>query len=99
MTYRLEFDTEALSEWKALDRGVQLALKKKLAKRLESPHVPASRLSGDLGDCYKIKNDKTGHRLVYQVFDDQVLVLVIAIGKRERLAAYLAAATRTKKAT
>lgn len=97
MQYRLEFDSEALAEWNNLDKGVREALKKKLAKRLMNPRVPAARLSADLSDCYKVKNDKTGHRLVYVVFDELVLVLVLAVGKRESLAVYLSAMLRVKK--
>jgi mRNA interferase RelE/StbE len=46
--------------------------------------------------CYKIKHNKTGHRLIYQVIDDEVVVLVLAIDKRENLDAYLSAASRIK---
>jgi mRNA interferase RelE/StbE len=63
-------------------------------KRLTEPHVPNDRLHHPLSDCYKIKNSKTGHRLVYRVIDAQVVVLVLAVGKRERMEAYLKAAQR-----
>ncbi|AHE59475.1 mRNA interferase RelE [Escherichia coli 2-210-07_S3_C3] len=39
-------------------------------------------------DCYKIKLRTLGYRLVYQVNDKELLVLVIAIGKREYSAVY-----------
>jgi mRNA interferase RelE/StbE len=45
-------------------------------------------------DCYKIKLRKVGYRLVYRVFDDRIVVQVIAIGKRERDEAYERAARR-----
>jgi mRNA interferase RelE/StbE len=47
----------------------------------------------------KKKLAKTGHRLVYRVIDEQVVVLVLAIGKRERLEAYLKAAQRNSAAS
>ncbi len=37
---------------------------------------------------------KTGHRLVYQVIDDQVIVYVISVDKRDDLLAYRLAAQR-----
>ena len=37
---------------------------------------------------------KTGHRLVYQVIDDQVIVYVISVDKRDDLMAYRLAAQR-----
>lgn len=96
MTFILKFEEEALAEWKKLDKSVSEPLKKKLAKRLQNPRVENERLTGQLKDCYKIKNNKTGHRLVYRVIDAEVVVLVLAVGKREDLAAYLAAASRLK---
>jgi mRNA interferase RelE/StbE len=45
-------------------------------------------------DCYKIKLRKAGYRLVYEVRDEEVVVLVVAIGKRERNAVYKTAAKR-----
>jgi mRNA interferase RelE/StbE len=94
MTFELRFEPEALKEWQSLDKSVREPLKKKLAKRLKEPHVPNERLHHRLSHCYKIKNSKTGHRLVYRVFDAQVVVLVLAVGKRARLDAYLKATQR-----
>lgn len=81
MTYKLEFDRRALKEWEKLGHPVRSQFKKKLAERLENPHVPASRLSGRT-NRYKIKLRSSGYRLVYEVFDDRILLLVIAVGKR-----------------
>ena len=98
MSFELRFEPDALKEWQALDKSVREPLKKKLAKRLEAPHVANERLHHRLSSCYKIKNDKTGHRLIYRVIDEQVVVLVLAVGKRERLEAYLKAAQRNSAA-
>ncbi|MDE9568871.1 type II toxin-antitoxin system RelE family toxin, partial [Xenorhabdus bovienii] len=56
-------------------------LKKKLAERLKNPHVPASRLSGRT-NRYKIKLKSSGYRLVYEINDNKVVLLVIVVGKR-----------------
>ncbi len=93
MTYELEFHPEALAEWKALDGSVKQQLKRKLAERLEEPRVQAAQVSGG-ADLYKIKLRTVGYRLVYQVQDKRVTVLVLSVGKRERLAAYDAALGR-----
>lgn len=92
--YRLKFMPEALEEWNVLDGGAKGLLRKARMKRLEQPHVPGSRLYGDLANCYKIKLRKLGYRLVYSVEDDVLIVLVLAVGKRENIAAYLSAARR-----
>ena len=67
--------------------------KKKLAERLQHPRVPASRLAGHQ-DRYKIKLRSVGYRLVYEVRDAVLLVIVVAVGKRERNAVYRVAAKR-----
>jgi mRNA interferase RelE/StbE len=61
--------------------------RKKLAERLIEPRIPASKLRGS-SDRYKIKLRAAGFRLVYEVRDHEVLVLVVAVGKRERNAVY-----------
>ena len=96
MSYRLKFVTPALSEWNRLDGSVKEPLRKLLKKRLASPHVPGARLHGDLSNCYKIKLLKQGYRLVYTVIDEEVVVLVLSVDKREGDSAYEAAKKRNK---
>jgi mRNA interferase RelE/StbE len=93
MIYRLLFKTEAKKEWDKLNSAIRTQFKKKLAERLESPRVESARLNG-LRDCYKIKLRSAGFRLVYQVREEEVVVSVIAVGKRERNAVYKAAVKR-----
>ena len=90
MSYRLRFHEKALREWRALPQAIREQFKKKLMERLEHPRVPSAALSG-MKDCYKITLRQAGCRLVYRVDDDVLFVSVIAIGRRERLEAYLAA--------
>ncbi|MEO7067724.1 MAG: type II toxin-antitoxin system RelE/ParE family toxin [Rhodanobacter sp.] len=68
-------------------------LKAKLAQRLETARVPAARLHG-MPDCYKIKLRTVGYRLVYQVQDERVVVVVIAVGRRDKGLVYLSAKKR-----
>lgn len=93
-SYRLEFLESALREWSALDGSVKVLFKKLLARRLESPHVPGSELHGTLAGCYKIKLRAQGYRLVYQVRDEALVVLVIAIDRRDKDRVYQAALKR-----
>lgn len=87
MTYELEFDPRALKEWSKLGETVKNQFKKKLAGVLANPRVESARLH-NLPDCYKIKLKASGYRLVYQVQDSVITVFVIAVGKREKSAAY-----------
>ena len=93
MSYKLLFRQEAKKEWDKLDSTVKIQFKKKLAERLENPRVESSRLNG-MKDCYKIKLRSAGFRMVYQVRDSELIVSIVAVGKRERNAIYKAAAKR-----
>lgn len=92
--YRLKFLPEALEEWNSLDGSVKEVLRKALKKCLEQPRTPGAQQHAELRDCYKIKLRKQGYRLVYSVEDDVLVVLVLAIGKREGMAAYRSAVER-----
>ena len=72
---------------------VRQQFKKKLLAILDNPQIEANRLHA-LPDCYKIKLRSSGYRLVYQVIDQEVLVFVVAVDKRERDQVYRKAAER-----
>ena len=93
MTYELAFLDEALKEWRKLDSATREQFKAKLIERLQNPKVPSARLHG-AKERYKIKLRNAGYRLVYEVRDREVLVLVVAVGKRERNEVYKVAARR-----
>jgi mRNA interferase RelE/StbE len=93
MTYRLKFLPVAQKEWKKLATPIQSQFKKKLAERLENPHVISAKLSG-YDSVYKIKLRTAGYRLAYEVIDDEVVVYVLAIGKRDKNAIYKKLASR-----
>jgi mRNA interferase RelE/StbE len=92
--YRLQFVPSAWAEWQALDGSVKETLRKLLKKRLDNPHVPGSQLHGALAGHYKIKLRKQGYRLVYGVQDDVLIVMVMAVDKREDSAVYQSATAR-----
>lgn len=93
MSYNLAFLDEALKEWRKLDDVTREQFKAKLTERLDNPKIPSARLHG-ARDRYKIKLRNAGYRLVYQVKDLELLVLVVAVGKRERNEVYKTAARR-----
>ena len=88
MAYTLKFLPEALAEWQALDGSVKEPLRKLLKKRLENPHVPGGALHGDLQGYYKINLLKQGVRLAYGVEDDVLIVMVMAVDRRENSKVY-----------
>jgi len=93
MSFELRFKEEALNEWQRLEGAIREQFKKKLAERFDHPCVPAAKLAGH-PSRYKIKLRSAGFRLVYEVRESDLVVVVIAIGKRDRSAVYKAAAKR-----
>ena len=93
MSYRLLFKVEAEKEWSKLDLTIKRQFKKKLVECLKNPHIPSARLNG-MKNCYKIKLQSVGYRLVYEVRDKELVVSVVAVGKRERNEVYKTAIKR-----
>jgi mRNA interferase RelE/StbE len=87
---------------RCLDGSVKEPLRKALKARLENPHVAGNALRGDLLGCDKIKlltpTTAQGYRLIYKVLDTKLIVLVIAVAKRDKDAVYKAALKRLREA-
>ena len=95
--YRLRFVPSAWAEWQRLDGSVKEPLRKLLKKRLDNPHVPGAALHGALAGHYKIKLNRQGYRLVYGVQDDVLIVMVMAVDKREDSVVYQSAMARVSE--
>ena len=93
MSFRLKFKQKAKKEWDSLDSTVREQFKKKLKERKIEPRVESAKLSG-MKDCYKIKLRNIGYRLVYQVRDEDLIISVVVVGKRERNHVYKLAMKR-----
>ncbi len=93
-SYELEFHELALKEWKKLDGSIKSQFLKILTNRLQEPHIPSAKLRGDLNNTYKIKLRDVGYRLAYEVIDQRLVVVVIAIGRRDHDEAYQIAIKR-----
>lgn len=95
MIYKLKFLPSALKEWNKIGSTIREQLKKKLRERLEGPVVPADRLIG-FKNHYKIKLRSAGYRLVYEVDQEEIFVIVITVGKRECFDVYIKAKKRSQ---
>jgi len=87
MSYKLTFLPKALKEWKKLDTGISSQFKKKLIERLENPRVAKDKLRG-FDDVYKIKLRNLGYRLAYKVDDNEIMIVVIVVGVRDKNRVY-----------
>jgi len=87
MKYKLSFLPKALKEWKKLDRTIAEQFKKKLAQRLENPKIEKDKLRG-FDNVYKIKLKSAGYRLAYQVKEEEITIVVLVVGVREKEKVY-----------
>lgn len=93
MTYKLKFLPAAKKEWDKLAEPLKKQFKNKLAERLENPHVPSAKLKG-YDSVYKIKLRTAGYRLAYEVIDNEIVIYVLAVGKRDKNTIYKKLASR-----
>ena len=87
MSYSLRFLSSAKKEWDKLGHTVKEQFRKKLKKVLEEPKIESNRLSG-YPNLYKIKLRSSGYRLAYEVVDNELIIYVISVGKRENNSIY-----------
>lgn len=83
MTYKLKFIPAALKEWEKLAPPIRNQFKKKLAEQIEHPKVAADQLRG-YESVYKIKLRAASYRLAYGVNDHEIVIYVIAVGRRAK---------------
>jgi mRNA interferase RelE/StbE len=88
MSYELRFEDKARRAWDKLDSTVRDQFRKVLERRLEQPRVPSARLRGG-AEIYKIKLRDVGYRLIYEVNDTEIVVFVVALGRRKEVYATL----------
>ena len=88
MIYNLDFKPKALKEWNKLDTAIKEQFKKKLKQRIINPIIPNDKLSS-YDNVYKIKLRSSGFRLAYEVKKDEIVILVLKVGKRDKFYEYL----------
>ncbi len=96
-TYKLKFDKKAKKIFDKLNPQVRSQFVGKLRKIVVNPHIEGSSLKGELSNCYKIKLRSSGYRLIYKAVDEEIVILVLAIGKRDKNQAYIEAEKALKR--
>ncbi|MCF8129214.1 MAG: type II toxin-antitoxin system RelE/ParE family toxin [Deltaproteobacteria bacterium] len=84
MSYKLKFFKTAYKEWQKLDAHVRKQFKSHLKKRLQNPRVESARLKG-YSSLYKIKLRSVGYRLAYLVEDEEVVVYIVCVARRDKI--------------
>ena len=88
MGFSIEFEPDALKDWSNLQTAPRERFKRMLAKRIENPRVTSSLVSGFDGNVYRLKLSSEGLRLIYVVLEEEHVIYVVAVGKREDLLVY-----------
>lgn len=85
---------------KSLDKGLRKKVLKKIGQLSEKPllgQLLGNKAGMDLSGYRKLYVDKRRIRIVYTVEEERVCVMVVAVGKREKLEIYKLAGKRLEK--
>ncbi len=97
MIYRVILNPQADDDLGELSHMQKTLVYKQLKKISISPQlgqILGNKNGYDLTGCRKMYADKKRIRIVYRVMDDEIIVEVIAIGKRDEMEVYSKASLR-----
>jgi len=100
LIYNVLLEAAAAEDFRNLDGSVKKIVAKQLKKLETSPHLgePLGNLRGlDLTGYYKMYAAHKSIRIVYRIIEQEVVVEVIGIGRREDFEVYVEAAKRLLK--
>jgi mRNA interferase RelE/StbE len=84
MDYRVELTPIALDMIAGIqDQREQKSVLQRLQKLKDEPLLQGKPLTGDLKGCYSVRAVGQRYRIVYRVKAEQVLVIVIGVGRRK----------------
>ena len=86
--YQLALDPRATRDIKKCDKNLATLIKEKhIPKILADPYTVGSRLTGPLKSLlsYHFHHSGTQYRIIYQVIEYNITVIVVAVGKRENI--------------
>ena len=90
-TYKIIFHPAAQKELLSLDGSVRIMVLKQIKKLEHYPQLGellGNKHGYDLTNYRKLYVDKKSIRIIYTVIENQVLVKIVAIGKREDFEVY-----------
>ena len=86
MAWRIDFEPGAKKDLKKLDQQTRVLIQKYLDERIadcDNPRDHGKPLSGNKSGLWRYRMDK--YRIICQIRDQVMIVLVIQIGKRDRV--------------
>ena len=97
MTYKLTFKEGVEKDLSKLSHAQEMLVLKQFQKLKTSPELgkPLGNKAGyNLSGCKKMYVDKKKIRIVYRIIDNEIIVEVIVVGKREDMKVYAKASKR-----
>jgi mRNA interferase RelE/StbE len=97
--YAYKFHPDAKKELVKLNNSVQILFTKTLKKILKSPELGqdlGNKNNIDLTGLKKMYFDNKRYRVVYEIIEKEVIIHIIAIGKRDKMEVYEKAGERKK---
>ena len=97
MTYKIVLKIEADEDLGELSNRERILVFKQFKKIASSPELGkllGNRAGYNLSGCRKMYADRKRIRIVYTILDEQIVIEVIAIGKRDEMEVYKNAAER-----
>jgi len=95
--YKIVFHPEAEKELHSLDGSIRIIVLKQLKKLEQFPQLGellGNKHGYDLSGYRKLYANKKNIRIVYSIIEEQILIKIIAIGKREDFQVYKDANSR-----
>jgi len=96
--YNFKFHPNAKKELQKLNNAVQILFTKKLKQIINSPEIGldlGNKNNLNLSGFKKVYFNNKKHRIVYEIIENEILIHIIAIGKRDDMEVYKKASNRT----
>ncbi len=83
MPYKIELKPAAVKQLSNLEKKFQVQVRKKIDSLAEEPRPAGVEKLTEVERLYRIRSGN--HRIIYQINDDKLLVLVVRIGDRKEV--------------
>jgi len=98
--YDFKFYEEAEKDLSNLNNGVKKLFVKKLSQIIKNPEIGkdlGNKNNLKLSGLKKVYFDNKKYRIVYEIKENEIIIHIIAIGKRDNMKVYKEAANRYEK--
>jgi len=98
--YDFKFYEEAEKDLSKLNNSVKKLFAKKLSQIILNPEIGkdlGNKNNFNLSGLKKVYFDNKKYRIVYEIKEKEIIIYIIAVGKRENMKVYKEAANRYEK--